>query len=87
MIVNINIVLVEEVLQILEKAEAMFDILEYSYIPTLQSVKLRNRWSEVLTTDSAAGRTLKRKLVLTLDRIMWVDITVFMLEHLILIHP
>ena len=80
MIVNIDIVQVEEVLQILGKAEAMFDILEYSYISTLQSVlpvyyKLRKCWSGVLTTDSAAGHILKRKLVSTLDRKMWVDTT------------
>ena len=31
LIVNIDIVLVEEVMQILGKAETMFDILEYSY--------------------------------------------------------
>ena len=50
-----------------------------SYISTLQSVlpayyKLRNSWSEHLTTDSAAGRILKRNLVLALDGKMWVDI-------------
>ena len=65
LIVNIDIVLLEEVLQILGKAEAMFDILEYSYISTLQSVlpayyKLRNCWPEVLTTNSATGCILKR---------------------------
>ena len=79
LIVNIDIVLVEEVLQILGKGEEMFDMLEYSYISTLQSVlpayyKLRNCWSEQLTTDSAAGRILKRNLVSALDGKMWVDI-------------
>ena len=79
LIVNIDIVLVEEVLQILGKAETMFDILEYSYISTLQSVlpayyKLRNSWSEHLSTDSATGRILKRNLVSALDGKMWVDI-------------
>ena len=56
----------------------MFDILEYSYISTLQSVlpacyKLRNSWSEHLTTDSAAGCILKRSLVSALDGKLWVD--------------
>ena len=79
LIVNIDIVLVEEVLQILGKAETMFDILEYSYISTLQSAlpayyKLRNSWSEHLSTDSATGRILKRNLVSALDGKMWVDI-------------
>ena len=79
LVVNTDIVLVEEVLQILGKAETMFDILEYSYISTLQSVlpayyKLRNSWSEHLSTDSATGRILKRNLVSALDGKMWVDI-------------
>jgi len=38
LIVNIDVALAEEVLEILQKAEAMFDILEYSYIVTLQLV-------------------------------------------------
>ena len=50
LIVSVDIMLLEEVLQILRKAEAMFDILEYSYISTLRSVlpayyKLHNCWS------------------------------------------
>ena len=66
--------------EILQKAEAMFDILEYSYIVTLQSVLpayyiLRNYWSQLSTTDSAAGHILKRKLVAALDDKMWADIT------------
>ena len=81
--------MVEEVLQILGKAETMFDILEYSYISTLQSVlpayyKLCNSWSEHLTTDSAAGRILKRNLVSALDGKMWVEINAL---HVISIHP
>ena len=57
LIVNIDIVLVEEVLEVLGKAEAMFDILEFLYISSLQSVfpayyKLHNCWSELLTTNS-----------------------------------
>ena len=72
LLVNIDIALVEEVVNILQKAEAMFDILEYSYIVTLQLVLpayyiLHNYWSELSTTDSVAGRILKRKLVATLD--------------------
>ena len=80
LLVNIGIVLLEEVLKILQKAEAMFDILEYSYIVTLQSVLpayylLRNYWSELPTTDCAAERILKRNLVMALDEKMWMDIT------------
>ena len=58
----------------------MFVILEYSYISTLQSVlsacyKLCNCWSEVLTTDSAAGCILRRNLISTWDRKMQIDVT------------
>ena len=57
LLVNRDIVILEEVLKILQKAETMFDILEYSYIVTLQSVLpayylLRNYRSELPTTAS-----------------------------------
>ena len=34
----IQVILLEEVLKILQNAKVMFDVLEYSYIVTLQSV-------------------------------------------------
>ena len=79
LLVSIDIALLEEVLKILQKAEAMFNILEY-YIVTLQSVLpayylLHNYWSELPTTDSTAGSILKRNLVMALDEKMWMDIT------------
>ena len=80
-------------LEILQKAEAMFDILEYSYIVTLQSVlpayhMLHNYWSQLSTTDSAAGHILNRKLVAALDNKMWADITsIHVAASYTLIHP
>ena len=69
-------------MNILEKAEEIkfFDILEYSFVPSLQFVlpafyKLRNFWSELSATDTAAGRVLKRNLVMALDSKMWEDIS------------
>jgi len=72
--------LLDEVLHILEKAEEIFDILEYSFLPSLQFVlpafyKLRNFWCEVSAADTAASRVLKRNLVVALDSKMWEDVT------------
>ena len=80
LVAAIDKVLLEEVLQILEKAEDIFDILEYSFVSTLQLVlpafyKLRNFWCTLSASDSAAGRILKRNLVSGLDTKMWEDIT------------
>ena len=66
-------------LGILKKAESTFDILEFSFIPTLHLVlpsfyHLRNFWSETKATDTAAGHILKRDLVMALDDKMWKDI-------------
>ena len=71
--------MLEEVLRILKKAESTFDILEFSFIPTLHLVlpsfyQLRNFWSETKATDTATGRILKRNLVMALDDKMWKDI-------------
>ena len=65
-------------LQILEKAE---DILEYSFVSTLQFVlpsfyKLGNFWYDLSASDTAAGRILKRNLVSALDTKLWEDITI-----------
>ena len=64
--------LLEEVLHILKKAEEIFDILEYLFVPSLQFAlpafyKLQNFWSELSATDTAAGCVLKRNLVTALD--------------------
>ena len=72
--------LLEEVLQILENAGGIFDILEYSFVPTLQFVlpafyKLQNFWCNLSASDTAAGCILKRNLVSALDTKMWEDIT------------
>lgn len=72
--------ILEEVLSILQKAEEIFDFLEYSYICTLQFVlpsfyKLRAFWSAKSTTDSVAGRVLKRHLISCLDEKLWPDIS------------
>ena len=80
LVTTIDKSLVEEVLRILGKAEEIFDILEFSFVPSLQFVlpafyKLRNFWSELSAADSAAGRILKRNLVKALDSKMWEDIT------------
>jgi len=66
-------------LEILKKAESTFDILEFSFIPTLHLVlpsfyQLRNFWLKTKPTDTAAGRILKRNLVMVLDSKMWKDI-------------
>ena len=66
-------------LGILKKAESTFDILEFSFIPTLHLVlpsfyQLHNFWSETKATDTGAGRILKRNLVMALDEKMWKDI-------------
>ena len=66
-------------MKILKKAESTFDILEFSFIPTLYFVlpsfyQLRNFWSETKATDTAAGRILKRNLVKALDNKMWKDV-------------
>ena len=79
LIVSIEKSLLEEVLGILKKAESTFDILEFSFIPTLHLVlpsyyQLRNFWSETKATDTAAGRILKRCLVKALDDKTWEDI-------------
>ena len=77
LLVDIDIALVEEVVNILQKAGEMFNILEYSYIVTLQSVlpAYCSYWTELSTTDNVAGRILKRKVVAALDEKMWVDVT------------
>ena len=72
--------LLEEVLNILEKAEEIFVILEYSFVPSLQFdlpafYKLQKFWSQLSATDTAAGRVLKRNLVMALDSKMWEDIS------------
>ena len=65
-------------MHILEKANEIFDILEYSFVPSPQSVlpafyKLGNFWSDLSVTDTAAGHVLKRNLVTALDSEMWED--------------
>ena len=69
-----------EVLNILGKAKEIFDILEYSFVLSLQFVlpafyKLHNLWSELSATDTAAGCVLKSNLVMALDSKMWEDIS------------
>ena len=80
LVATIDKSLLNEVLQILEKAEDIFDILEYSFVSTLQFVlpafyKLQNFWCNLSALDSAAGRILKRNLVSALDTKLWDDIT------------
>jgi len=80
LVVTVEKILLDEVLHILEKAEEIFDILEYSFVSSLQFVlpsfyKLRNFWSDMSASDTAAGRVLKRNLVIALDTKMWDDIT------------
>ena len=68
---------------ILEKAKEIFDILEYSFVPSLLFVlpvfyKLRNSWSKLSATGTAArhvGRVLRRNLVMALDSKIWEDIS------------
>ena len=79
LIISIENSLLEEILEIFKKAESTFDILEFSFIPTLHLVllsfyQLRNFWSETKATDTAAGRILKRNLVTALDDKMWKDV-------------
>jgi len=62
---------------ILEKAEDIFDILEYSFVSSLQFVlpafyKLQNFWCNLSALDTPAGRILF--LVSALDTKMWDDI-------------
>ena len=80
LVAAIEKLLLEEVLQILEKTEDIFDILEYSFVSTLQFVlpsfyKLQNFWCNLSVSDTAAGRILKRNLVSALDTKFWEDIT------------
>ena len=63
-------------MHILEKAKEIFDILEYSFVPSLQSVlpaiyRLGDFWSDLSTADTVAGHVLKRNLVTALDSKMW----------------
>jgi len=88
-IVSIEKDLLEEVMQILVKAEGIFDVLEYSYVPTIQFVlpsfcKLYNFWSEVKPTDSAAGRILRRNLMKMLDENIWPDIVALHVSYCML---
>ena len=78
-ITSIENSLLEEVLGILKKAESTFDLLKFSFVPTLHLVlpsfyQLHNFWSETKATDTAVGHILKRNLVMALDGKMWKDI-------------
>ena len=80
LVAAIEKLLLEEVLHILEKAEDIFDILEYSFVSTLQFVlpsfyKLQNFWCNLSASDTAAGHILKRNVVSALDTKLWEDIT------------
>ena len=81
LIISIENSLLKEVLEIFKKAESTFDILKFSFTPTLYLVlpsfyQLCNFWSETKATDTAAGRILKRTLVTALDDKMWKDVVV-----------
>ena len=72
LIISVENSLLEEVLEILKKAESTFGILEFSFIPTLHLVLpsfylLCNFWSETKAIYTAAGHILKRNLVKALD--------------------
>ena len=77
LLVNIDIVLLEGVLEILQKAEAMFDILALLLcnLFCMHTTCFVITGQELPSTDSATGRILKRNLVTALDEKMWMDIT------------
>lgn len=80
LLVDIDQRLLEEIRLLLSTVHSVFDLLEYSARPSIQSVLpayylLKNMWSTVDATDSAPLRIAKKDLAKQLDEKLWSSIT------------